>query len=110
MSLMDLASIVAPNAKVEITGIRPGEKLHEVLISEDEARTSVELDDMFVVMPAMSLPRKSVPLGRGWETIGKRLPDGYRFASNTNPQWLSLDQIRTMIAPIEEAFMQGKLE
>jgi UDP-N-acetylglucosamine 4,6-dehydratase/5-epimerase len=110
MSLMDLASIVAPNAKIEITGIRPGEKLHEVLISEDEARTSVELDDMFIVMPSMSLPRKSVPLGRDWEDVGKRLPDGYRFASNTNPQWLTLDQIRTMIAPIEEAFVQGKLE
>jgi hypothetical protein len=61
-------------------------------------------------MPSMSLPRKSVPLGRGWEACGEKLPDGFRYASNTNPQWLTLDQIRTMIAPIESAYLQGTLE
>jgi UDP-N-acetylglucosamine 4,6-dehydratase/5-epimerase len=110
MSIKDLASVVAPSARINITGIRPGEKLHELLISEDEARNAVETEDMFVVMPSMSLPRKSVPLGRGWEACGEKLPDGFRYASNTNPQWLTLDQIRTMIAPIESAYLQGTLE
>jgi UDP-N-acetylglucosamine 4,6-dehydratase/5-epimerase len=110
MSIKDLASVVAPNAQINITGIRPGEKLHELLISEDEARNAVETDDMFIVMPSMSLPRRSVPLGRDWESVGKSLPDGFRYASNTNPQWMTLDQIRTMIAPIEAAYLQGSLE
>ncbi len=110
MSMPDLARAIAPNARLEITGIRPGEKLHEVLISEDEARTAVELDDMFVVMPAMLLNVKSVPLGHSWESLGKPLPDGFRYASNTNPQWLTIGQIQELVAPIELAYQQGKLE
>src|SRR3970282_2900023 len=49
--IMDLVEAVAPGCRVEFVGIRPGEKLHEVLISEDEARQARELDDMFVVEP-----------------------------------------------------------
>lgn len=109
MTIMDLAKAIAPNSQVMITGIRPGEKLHEVLISEDEARATVELDDMYVVMPSMSLPIAGQPLGRSWETLGALLPDGFRYASNTNPQWLSIDQIQGMIAPIEVAYEQGTL-
>ena len=110
MAIKDLAQVVAPKARVEITGIRPGEKLHEVLISEDEARTTVELKDMFVVMPAMSLPVGGRPLGRDWESSGSSLPDGFRFASNTNPQWLTIEEIQAMVAPIEAAYEQGILE
>ncbi len=109
MAIMDLARAIAPNSKVEITGIRPGEKLHEVLISEDEARNAVELDDMFVVMPSMSLPIRSMPLGHAWEARGKALPDGFRYASNTNPQWLTIEQIQRMVAPIEAAYLEGRL-
>ncbi len=110
MAIMDLARAIAPDSKVHLTGIRPGEKLHEVLISEDEARTTVELEDMFVVMPAMSLPIRSRPLGRDWESLGNSLPDGFRYASNTNPQWLSVEQIQKMVAPIEAAYVQGQFE
>lgn len=110
MSIIDLAKAVAPRVEVEITGIRPGEKLHEVLISEDEARTTVELEDMYVVMPSMSLPVGGQLLGHSWESVGHLLPDGFRFASNTNAQWLSIDQIQSIIAPIEAAYEQGKLE
>jgi UDP-N-acetylglucosamine 4,6-dehydratase/5-epimerase len=110
MSIIDLARAVAPDSHVSHTGIRPGEKLHEVLISEDEARTAVELEDMFVVMPAMSLMSKGKLLGRDWEAVGAPLPDGFRYASNTNPQWLQIDELKEIIAPIELAFEQGKLE
>jgi hypothetical protein len=58
----------------------------------------------------MSLPRKSVPPGPWMGSLWQKLPDGFRYASNTNPQWLTLDQIRTMIAPIEAAYLQGTLE
>jgi len=105
MKVVDLAKAVAPEAKVEIIGIRPGEKLHEVLISEDEARQTVELSDMFVVQPAESLW-----FGRDWETRGKLLTDGFHYASNTNTEWLNLEQIRKIVEPIEAEYLSGKLE
>ncbi|MGV7976763.1 MAG: UDP-N-acetylglucosamine 4,6-dehydratase (inverting) [Anaerolineaceae bacterium] len=105
MNMMDLAKAVAPEAQVDIIGIRPGEKLHETLISEDEARTTVELPDMFVVQPASALW-----FGRAWEKQGKALPDGFRYSSNTNTDWLDLDRINEMIAPIEKDFEKDQLE
>jgi UDP-N-acetylglucosamine 4,6-dehydratase/5-epimerase len=110
MTITDLAKAVAPASTISVTGIRPGEKLHEVLISEDEARTTVELNDMYVVMPAMPLMSKGKLLGRDWEENGAPLPDGFRYASNTNPQWLKIDELKEIIAPIELAYEQGNLE
>jgi UDP-N-acetylglucosamine 4,6-dehydratase len=104
MTVVDLAKAIAPEAKVEIIGIRPGEKLHEVLISEDEARQTVELDDMYVVQPAEALW-----FGRDWESKGKLLDDGFRYASNTNDEWLNVEQISKIIAPIEADYLAGKL-
>ena len=104
MTVLDLARAVAPEAEIKTIGIRPGEKLHEVLISEDEARTTIELEDMYVVQPAEALW-----FGRDWEKKGQQLEDGYRYASNTNTEWLELSGIREIVAPIEEAFLQGKL-
>lgn len=105
MSLIDLAKAIAPAAHIDIIGIRPGEKLHEVLISEDEARTTIELEDMYVVQPAEALW-----FGREWEQEGQRLPDGFRYASNTNPQWLNVEQIGAMVSPIETAMEAGTQE
>ena len=104
-TILDLAKVVAPDAQVQITGIRPGEKLHEVLISEDEARTALELDDRYVVMPSMDL----WTIGDYWQKQGRPLADGFRYASNTNPEWLNQDQIREMVASIEQAALEGKL-
>lgn len=106
MSILDLAKVIAPQADVKITGIRPGEKLHEVLISEDEARTAVELNDRYVVMPSMDL----WTLGDYWQKKGHALADGFRYASNTNPEWLTIEQIQTIVTPIEAAYEQGKLD
>ena len=94
--IVDLARAIAPEAELEYVGIRPGEKLHEVLISDDEARTTVELDDMYVVQPTGTLW-----FGREWEELGRPLPDGFRYGSDSNPQWLSVEQIRQMVAPFE---------
>ncbi len=105
MKMFDLAKAVAPNSEIEIIGIRPGEKLHEVLISEDEARTTVEMEDMFVIQPA-----EAFWFGRDWEKSGSKLPDGFRYASNTNPQWLTLDQLRAMVAPFELDYEKGSLD
>jgi UDP-N-acetylglucosamine 4,6-dehydratase/5-epimerase len=95
--IADLARVIAPQAELDIIGIRPGEKLHEVLVHEDEARSTVELDDMFVVMPTAELW-----FGREWQQQGHNLPDGYRYTSETNQQWLSDEDIRGFVAPFEK--------
>jgi UDP-N-acetylglucosamine 4,6-dehydratase len=94
--IIDLARVIAPDADLEVIGIRPGEKLHEMLINEDESRSTVELEDMFVVQPATGLW-----FGHEWQAQGRALPDGFRYASDTNPQWLSVEQIRGIVAPFE---------
>ena len=99
MTVADLAKAVAPEARINIIGIRPGEKLHEVLISEDEARTVIELDDMYVVQPAEALW-----FGHDWSKIGKPISDEFRYASNTNSDWLNVEQIKKIIEPIESDF------
>ena len=103
MSVKDLGAAIAPECEIVYSGIRPGEKLHEVLVSEDEARSSVELEDMFVVQPTGTLW-----FGKEWEKIGKKLPEGFRYASNTNTEWLDLDGVKEMIRPFQEAYEQGK--
>ena len=91
MRIIDLADVVAPGCPIEFTGIRPGEKLHEVLIHEDEARHTLELDDMFVVQPLFSWWTK-----KHWAE-GQPLPNGFRFGSDNNPHWLSATELRAMI-------------
>jgi UDP-N-acetylglucosamine 4,6-dehydratase len=91
MNIMDLAAAIAPDCQVETIGIRPGEKLHEVLISEDEARNTLEFPDKFVVLQPYS-PRW---VEDGWKG-GTRLADGYRYGSDTNPQWLDISALRRL--------------
>lgn len=92
MNIMDLAKAIAPDCDIAYTGIRPGEKLHEQLISEDEARQTVEMPDVYIVEPAH-------PWWSGREhQDGKRLPDQFRYSSETNPDWLTMDQLREMAA------------
>lgn len=95
--VVDLAKAIAPEAELEVIGIRPGEKLHEVLINEDEARTTVELEEMFVVQPTTAFW-----FGQEWQNTGNRLEDGFRYSSENNPQRLDIDQIQELIAPFEE--------
>ena len=101
----DLAKAIAPNAKLEIIGIRPGEKLHEMLISEDEARHTIELEKMFVVQPA-----EATWFGYSWQDRGKILAEGFSYSSDNNSEWLDVEGIKKYIAPFEELFAQGKLE
>jgi UDP-N-acetylglucosamine 4,6-dehydratase len=98
MTLMELAKSIAPKAKIEVIGIRPGEKLHEVLISEDEARNTVELKDMYVIQPAEMLW-----FGKDWEKKYPKVPAGFRYSSNTNVEWMTTEQIKKIVSPIEES-------
>ncbi len=103
--VVDLARAIAPNAEIDIIGIRPGEKLHEMLISEDEARHTIELDLMFVVQPA-----EATWFGYSWKDKGRVLKEGYYYSSDNNAEWLDIEGIKKYIAPFEELFAQGKLE
>jgi UDP-N-acetylglucosamine 4,6-dehydratase len=103
--VIDLARAIAPDAEIKVIGIRPGEKLHEALISEDEARNTVELKDMFVVQPA-----EAIWFGYSWQDKGSPLPEGYVYSSDNNSEWLDVEGIKKFIAPFEELFAQGKLE
>lgn len=88
MRIMDLAKALAPDCEIKAIGIRPGEKLHEVLISEDEARNGVELAEFFVVKPAHPWW-----FSENWGE-GRRLPDGFRFSSENNSQWLTEAELK----------------
>jgi UDP-N-acetylglucosamine 4,6-dehydratase len=92
MNIMDLVQSIAPAAEVDKVGIGSGEKLHEVLLSEDEARQALEFDDKFVVLP-------DHPFWNGqkrWQN-GRPLADGFRYASDTNTEWLSIEQLRDLV-------------
>lgn len=105
MKIIDLANAIAPDTELKIVGIRPGEKLHEVLISEDESRSTIETEDMYVVQPSAN-----AWFGHDWQSAGKALPDGFRFGSDNNPNWLNVDQIREMVAPFEGHQVNGYVE
>lgn len=91
MRLMDLAQVIAEGCEVRLIGIRPGEKLHEMLLSEDEARHSVELEDCYVIEPSQPF----WPY-RGWEDAQK-MHEGFAYASDTNRAWLSHEDLRRLV-------------
>jgi UDP-N-acetylglucosamine 4,6-dehydratase len=102
MRVVELAKVMAPESRIEVIGIRAGEKLHEVLVSEDEARHTVELEEMFVVQPAEALW-----FGYAWTERGRSLPEGFRYASDTNERWLSADEMHQMVSQIEAGGRTG---
>ncbi len=90
MRVADLAKALAPECTIDVTGIRPGEKLHELLISEDEARNTLEFDDMYLLQPIFPWwTTESI-------TGGRPLPDGFRYSSDGNQHWLTEAQLQEM--------------
>jgi UDP-N-acetylglucosamine 4,6-dehydratase len=102
--VMDLARAIAPDAEISIIGIRPGEKLHEDLLSEDEARNAVERNGMYIIRPPETL------WNRNQHYEGTPLPEGFSYTSDTNSQWLDVEGIKKYIAPFEADFANGTLE
>ena len=91
MRIVDLAQAVAPECEIDSIGIRPGEKLHEVLVARDESRYTLELEDMFIIQPVHPWWKPA-----NWSQ-GKPLPDGFKFASDKNKHWLTIEELRQMI-------------
>lgn len=94
MRVLDVAAALSPGAERRIVGIRSGEKLHEVLLTEDEARHSFDLGDRFVIMPRDAPGATAVP------PPGAPLRDGFRYASDTNERWLTADELAEMAAGV----------
>ena len=90
MHITDLAQAIAPGCEIEYVGIRPGEKLHEVLVSEDEARHTLELDDMYIVQPTH--PWWKVDSWAG----SSPLTSGFRYSSDANTHWLTIKELQDL--------------
>jgi UDP-N-acetylglucosamine 4,6-dehydratase (inverting) len=92
MKIMDLAKAVAQDAKIEIIGVRPGEKLHEALLTTDEASHTKEFDNYYIVEPEFTFWNKEN------SKDGKKLPEGFSYTSDNNTQWLNQEDLKKMIA------------
>ena len=94
MNIMDLVKAIAPECRVKKIGVRPGEKLHEVMVSEEEAAHTLETDDMYVIQPTYRL----------WDddkwTEAKPVVDGFSYASNKSNELLAMSDIRNMVEDV----------
>lgn len=93
MRVTDLARAVAPGCELKTVGIRPGEKLHEVMVPEDDAHHTLEYDDYFAILPTFHEWSGETYVE---ENGGKLCPDGFRYSSDTNTRWLTVEELCTM--------------
>jgi UDP-N-acetylglucosamine 4,6-dehydratase len=97
MRVTDLADAIAPGVPRETIGIRPGEKLHELLITADESRHAIDAGEVYVVLPEQ--PWWDDKVG----ATGSRLPDGFVYGSDTNDEWLTVAQLQGMLGELAPA-------
>lgn len=106
IGILDLVEAMAPDCSIDYMGLRPGEKLHEVLLTEDESRHAVEYDDLFTILPEYQSWQ-----GRAREgSAGKRrsLPEGFRYSSENNSHWLSVTELKNLL--VQNGFSAGTVE
>ena len=93
MRVVDLATALAPDLPTEVIGIRPGEKLHEVMVTEDDARNTLELSDRYVIEPSFPLwTQVREPLSQA-----QPVADNFRYDSKTNDQWLTVEDMSDLL-------------
>ena len=95
MKIMYLAKAIAPECKTKIIGIRPGEKLHEVMITKDDARMTLEFDDHYIIQPFFRFFSQ-----RFKNNGGKPVPEDFEYNSGTNTWWLTIKELREMVKTI----------
>src|SRR3990172_1549688 len=94
MKITDLATAIAPKCKHKIIGIRPGEKIHEVLIGEDDGRNTIEYKECFIIKPDPAIGEE------GFNGGGRRCPEGFKYASNNNPDIIGVEELRDILNQI----------
>ncbi|HMF47727.1 MAG TPA: UDP-N-acetylglucosamine 4,6-dehydratase (inverting) [Candidatus Saccharimonadales bacterium] len=90
MNIVDLARAIAPECRLDVVGVRPGEKLHETMVPEDDARNTMEYDDCFVIRSASANSRVH-------SNGGRPCPEGFRYSSDNNPRWLSVEELQQLV-------------
>ncbi len=95
--ILDVATAIAPEARTEIVGIRPGEKLHEEMITTTDALNTVEFDDYYVILPSMPLWDLDKFKAESGKSPGKLVSDGFAYNSGTNDRFLTVDELRELI-------------
>jgi len=100
MKITDLATAIAPECRQEVVGIRPGEKIHETLIGEDEGRDSMEYKDCYVIWNSYSPDMGSPVFNNG----GTPCPEGFKYTSDNNPERLSVEQLREILEQISNDY------
>lgn len=94
MSIIDLAKAIGPDCEIDIVGIRPGEKLHEVMITEDDARHTVEYEDYYVIAPEFKWWQSNI-------LNGQAVSEGFVYSSERNDIWLSIEELEEVIDSID---------
>lgn len=102
MKIVDLAVAIAPECQQEVVGIRPGEKVHETLLSEDEARNAVQFKECFVVQPDAKL-REELLKQRG-ESKHELCPKDFRYTSDSNPEWMTVEDLKGLVDKIADDY------
>jgi len=90
MKVIDLAKAIAPDCQIKVVGIRAGEKLHEAMITEDDARRTVEFKDYYVIQPEF-------PWWTNENNQGQPLHDGFKYTSDLNRDWLTVKQLKELV-------------
>ena len=92
--MVDLAKAMKKDCQIKVIGIRPGEKLHEIMISPDDSRNVLEFDDHFVIQPAFHWWDSQAFIHKG----GKRVADGFEYSSDKNTQWMTAADLQNLLA------------
>jgi UDP-N-acetylglucosamine 4,6-dehydratase len=99
MKIADLAKAIAPQIPLASTGIREGEKLHELMIGVEDARHTLEFDNHYTIIPEVYTQDNHLLAKFLAGRQGKPLPEGFSYASNTNSEWLTMPQLKKFVTP-----------
>ena len=97
MKIIDFAQAIGPDCNLEFVGIRPGEKLHEIMITEDDSRYTLELEDRYIITPVLSFWDDKYNLD------GKPVQENFTYKSDTNKEWIEGKQILNFLKEIHNS-------